>query len=409
MIMLVMGDQPKLATLFGLAQRQDQGGVTCDLRDVRVRGMTMRIGIDARLTYYTKDGISQYTLRLIQGLAELDQKEDFLILRDRRDLLAITDNHSFKRADLWTPSHHRFEQWGLRFELPALGLDLLHSPDFIPPFHRNFKSVITVHDLAFVLYPHFLTQDSARYYGQIDQAVKRTDHIIAVSESTRRDTIRLLGVPKSKISVIYEAANPAYRPMDRDQARAFVTRTYGLEEYLLFVSTIGPRKNLPTLLHAFRALRDQYKVKTSLAVVGREGWLFQGAFDLVDELKLKDAVRFLGHVPLRDLVHLYNGAQALVHPSFYEGFGLPPLEAMLCGIPVVCSNVSALPEVVGDAALLVPPEEASEWTVAMWRVLHDQELRDEMQEKGYKRSQCFSVEKTAHQTLEVYRRVIFGE
>lgn len=111
-------------------------------------------------------------------------------------------------------------------------------------------------------------------------------------------------------------------------------------------------------------------------------------------------------MPLLDLVYLYNGAQALVHPSFYEGFGLPPLEAMSCGIPVICSNVSALPEVVGDAALLVPPEEASEWTVAMWRVLHDQELRAVMQAKGYRRAQCFSLEKMARQTMEVYRRVM---
>ena len=369
----------------------------------------MRIGIDARLIYYTNAGISQYTLRLIQGLAEIDHKDEFLILRDRRDSLIITDNHNFKRINLWTPSHHRFEQWGLRFELPSLGLDLLHSPDFIPPFHRNFKSVITIHDLAFLLYPHFLTQDSARYYGQIDQAVKNTDHIIAVSQSTKQDTIHLLGVPESKISVIYEAANPLYRPTDRDQARAYVKRAYELDEYLLFVSTIEPRKNLPTLLHAFRTLRDQYKVKTTLAIVGWEGWLSKSTFDLVEKLRLKDTVRFLGRVPLEDLVHLYNGAQALVHPSFYEGFGLPPLEAMLCGIPVICSNVSALPEVVGDAALLIPPEEVSEWTVAMWRVLHDQELWAEMQAKGYERAKCFSVEKTACQTLEVYRRVIFEE
>lgn len=369
----------------------------------------MRIGIDARLTYYTNAGISQYTLRLIQGLAQIDQKDEFLILRDRRDPLTITDNHNFRRINLWTPSHHRFEQWGLRFELPSLGLDLLHSPDFIPPFRRNFRSAITIHDLAFLLYPHFLTQDSARYYGQIDQAVKRADHIIAVSESTKQDTIRLLGVPESKISVIYEAANPVYRPMDRDQARAYVKRTFGLEEYLLFVSTVEPRKNLPTLLHAYRALRDQYKVRTALAVVGREGWLSQGTFVLVEKLGLKEAVRFLGRVPLEDLVRLYNGAQALVHPSFYEGFGLPPLEAMLCGIPVICSNVSALPEVVGDAALLVAPAEIAEWTVAMSRVLNDEELRAEMEAKGYRRAQCFSVEKTARQTLEVYKRAIFEE
>ncbi|MEA3345889.1 MAG: glycosyltransferase family 1 protein [Chloroflexota bacterium] len=369
----------------------------------------MRIGIDARLIYYSKVGISQYTLRLIQGLAEIEQKDEFLILRDRRDSLTITDNDDFERIDLWTPSHHRFEQLGLRFELSSLGLDLLHSPDFIPPFHRNFKSVITIHDLAFLLYPHFLTQDSARYYGQINQAVKSTDHIIAVSESTKQDTIRLLGVPESKITVIYEAANPIYRPMDKDKAKAYVGSTYGLEEYLLFVSTIEPRKNLPTLLHAFRILQDQYKIKAKLAIVGRKGWLSEEISALVEKLQLKEGVRFLGRVPLEDLVRLYNGAQALVHPSFYEGFGLPPLEAMLCGTPVICSDVSALPEVVGDAALLVSPEEVSEWTVAMHQVLHDQELRAEMRAKGYKRAECFSVEKTARQTLEVYKRIIFEE
>jgi len=366
----------------------------------------MRIGIDARLIYYTQAGISQYTLRLIQGLAKINQGDEFYILRDRRDSLTITNNDNFKRINLWTPSHHRFEQWGLRFELPSLGLDLLHSPDFIPPFHRNFKSVITIHDLAFLLYPHFLTEDSARYYGQINRAVKSADHIIAVSESTKQDTIRLLGVPESKVSVIYEAANPLYRPMDRAQAREYVRHTYGLNKYFLFVSTIEPRKNLPTLLRAFRALRDQYKVRTRLAIVGQKGWLAEEVFTLVDKLRLDNDVCFLGRVPLEDLVCLYNGAQALVHPSFYEGFGLPPLEAMLCGTPVICSNVSALPEVVGDAALLVPPDEVSEWTVAMWRVLNDQELWAQMQAKGYRRAQCFSVEKTARQTLEVYKRIV---
>jgi len=366
----------------------------------------MRIGIDARLIYYTNAGISQYTLRLIQGLEKIGQKEQILILRDRRDSLTISNGDSLERINLWTPSHHRFEQWGLRLELPSLRLDLLHSPDFIPPFHRTFKSVITIHDLAFLLYPHFLTQDSARYYGQIDQAVKSTDHIIAVSESTKQDTIRLLGAPHSKISVIYEAADPLYRPMDRDQAKAYVRRTYGLADYFLFVSTIEPRKNLPTLLRAFSGLRDQYKARSGLVIVGREGWLSEGTFALVEELRLEEVVRFLGRVPLLDLVYLYNGAQALVHPSLYEGFGLAPLEAMSCGTPVICSNVSALPEVVGDAALLVPPEEVSEWTVAMWRVLQDDELRAEMQAKGYRRAQCFSVEKMARQTLEVYGRVV---
>ncbi len=371
----------------------------------------MRIGIDARLVYYSQAGIGQYTLRLIQGLAESggtpsDREDEFFILQSRKDKRIIVDQPNFKRVRLWTPSHHRLEQFTLPFEISGLDLDVLHSPDFIPPFRRNCKSIITIHDLAFLLYPHFLTQESARYYGQIDEAVKRTDHIIAVSESTKRDTIRLLGAPEHKITVIYESANPIYRPINDREILVQTKSNYHIAgDFILFVSTIEPRKNLPTLLRAYRQLLDSYKAEAKLVVVGRHGWLSEEVFSLVDELKLSSDVLFLGRVPIEDLLHLYNAAQLLVQPSFYEGFGLPPLEAMACGTPVVISNVSSLPEVVGDAGLLVDPENASEIAVAIWRILNDEALRAELVAKGLKRAQCFSWEKTARQTLELYQRV----
>jgi glycosyltransferase involved in cell wall biosynthesis len=366
----------------------------------------MRIGIDARLVYYSQAGITQYILRLIQGLAEIDPENEFLILQSRKDKRVIVDRPNFRRVGLWTPSHHRLEQYTLRMEISGLGLDVLHSPDFIPPFHRNCKSIITIHDLAFLLYPHFLTKESARYYGQIDQAVKRTDHIIAVSESTKRDTIRLLGVPESKISVIYESANPIYRPVNDPEALKQIKDKYHINsDFILFVGTIEPRKNLPALLRAYRQLLDSYKADVKLAVVGRRGWLSEEVFTLVEKLRLANDVLFLGRVPIEDLLHLYNAAQLLAQPSFYEGFGLPPLEAMACGTPVVVSNVSSLPEVVGDAGLLIDPEDVSELTVAIWRVLTDEALRAELIAKGLKRAQCFSWKKTALQTLELYLRV----
>ena len=366
----------------------------------------MRIGIDARLVYYSRAGITQYILRLIQGLAESNRENEFIILQSRKDKRIIVDKPNFKRVSLWTPSHHRFEQYALRVEISGLDLDVLHSPDFIPPFHRHCKSVITIHDLAFLLYPHFLTKESARYYGQIDQAVKWTDHIIAVSESTKQDTIRLLGAPEHKITVIYESANPIYRPVNDQEALEQTKRKHHIAgDFILFVSTIEPRKNLPTLLKAYRQLLDSYKAKVKLAVVGRRGWLSEEVFTLVDKLKLTNDILFLDRVPVEDLLHLYNAAQLLVQPSFYEGFGLPPLEAMACGTPVVVSNVSSLPEVVGDAGLLVDPEDVSELTVAIWRVLTDEALRADLIAKGFKRAQCFSWEKTALQTLELYRRV----
>jgi glycosyltransferase involved in cell wall biosynthesis len=252
-----------------------------------------------------------------------------------------------------------------------------------------------------------LTKESARYYGQIDQAVRRTDHIIAVSESTRQDAIKLLGVPERKITVIHEAANPMFRQLDAEEARRHVAKTYNLDQgYILFVSTIEPRKNLPALLQAYRKLLDDYKRPEKLVLAGSRGWLSDEVYQMVETLHLGDRVRFLGRVPTEHLVHLYNAARLLVHPSFYEGFGLPPLEAMTCGTPVVVSNVSALPEVVGDAAWLIDPHDIDGLTVAMWRILTDNDIRSSLIAKGLKRAQMFSWERAAHETLEVYRRVV---
>ncbi len=368
----------------------------------------MRIGIDARLVYYSRAGIGQYILRLVEALARVETSgEQFVLLQSRKDHTRLDHHPAFSRVSLWTPSHHRLEQLSLRLEIGRLHLDLLHSPDFIPPFRRNCRSVITIHDLAFLLYPHFLTNEAARYYGQIDQAVRHTDHIIAVSESTRRDAITLLGVPERKITVIYEAANPIYRQMDKELARRHVLETYNLSQpFILFVSTIEPRKNLPGLLQAFRKMRDDYKRDEKLVLAGGRGWLSEEVYASIDRLNLNDHVLMLGRVPSEHLVYLYNAAQMLVHPSFYEGFGLPPLEAMHCGTPAIVSNVSALPEVVGDAALLIDPNDVDGLTVAMWRVLTDDQLRTSLVEKGFTRARKFSLERAAHQTLDVYRRLV---
>jgi len=308
---------------------------------------------------------------------------------------------------LLTPIHHRLEQLTLPLEILNKKLDVLHSPDFIPPFRCKCRSVITVHDLAFMLYPHFLTKASARYYGQIDQAVRHADAIIAVSQATKRDVMRLLGVDDRKITVIYEAANPFFGPMDRHEAAQRVSRRFGVAgDFLLFVSTIEPRKNVPNLLRAFRRLLDDYGQDVRLVVVGEKGWLFDEAFDLVTELRLSEEVIFLGRVAAEELLWLYNSAQALVQPSIYEGFGLMPLEAMACGTPVVVSNVSSMPEVAGDAGLTVDPHNVDELAVAMWRILDDTELRASLIDKGVKRAACFSWDKTASETLNLYHSLI---
>ncbi len=366
----------------------------------------MRIGVDARLVYYHQAGIGQYILRLMQALAQIDRDDDFIVFKSRKDKTQIVQQANFKTQNLWTPSHHRFEPWSLSAELALFPLDVLHSPDFIPPTFPRGASVITVHDLAFLKYPRFLTRASARYYGQVEIAATRANHIIAVSQSTKRDTVQLLGVPAEKISVIHEAAHPLFTQIQNTDALARTRARHGLpQDFVLFVSTIEPRKNLPTLLRAFRDLLRRYDDPIALAVAGNRGWLVEEVDAVIAQLKLGDTVRFLGGIPNEELVYLYNAAKLFVMPSFYEGFGLPPLEAMACGTPVITSNVSSLPEVVGDAALLFDPNNAEELCVAMYRALTDEHLRKEMRVKGLKRAQTFSWERAARATLEVYRKV----
>ncbi len=366
----------------------------------------MRIGIDARLVYYHQAGIGQYILRLTEALARIDQRDRFVFFQSRKDRTNLADGRNVRIQKLWTPSHHRFERIAMSAELAPYALDVLHSPDFIPPAIVRCPTVITVHDLAFLLYPRFLTRDSARYYGQVDIAARSADHIIAVSDSTKRDTIRLLGVPEEKITVIHEAANPLFRPIKDQDSLKRVTAQYNLpDEFILFVGTIEPRKNIPALLRAFRRLRDNYKSRAKLVIAGNRGWLVEEVDAVIQQLELGDSVCCLGGIPNEELVYLYNAARVFVLPSFYEGFGLPPLEAMACGTPVIVSNSSSLPEVVGDAGWLVNPDDVEGLTVALYRILADEGLRNEMSAKGVKRAAIFSWERAARETLAVYRKV----
>ncbi len=365
----------------------------------------MEIGIDARLVFYHQAGIGQYILRLTDALAALDKTNQYYLFQSRKDRTQLITAPNFHRRVLWTPSHHRFERMAMSVEMFPHSLDVFHSPDFIPPRRLRVPTVITVHDLAFLMYPRFLTPDAARYYGQIDHASRSATHIIAVSESTKRDITRLLGVPEDKVTVIYEAAHPVKRVIDPVDAQQHVKRNYGVDgDFILFVSTIEPRKNLPTLLAAYSKLLTGYKSQAKLVVAGGKGWLTDEVDQAVEKYKLHDKVCFLGAVPNEELGYLYKAARVFAFPSLYEGFGLPPLEAMASGTPVIVSNVTSLPEVVGDAGLLVDPNDVDAWAAALYRVLTDNDLHTEMAHKSIKRASKFSWERAARETLEVYRK-----
>ena len=369
----------------------------------------MRIGVDARLVYHQPAGISRYTGHLLQAMAELDATDEFIVFQHRNHKTPLIEAPNFRRATLYAPVHHRLEQYALALELYRFPIDLLHSTDFIPALHGPHKSVITVHDLAFLHYPHFLTAESAAYYGLIDKAVVRADHIIVPSEHTRTDLIGQMGVSADKVSVIYEAANPMFAPLPVDETRRAMAARYGIPEtYFLTVGTIEPRKNVTGLLQGFACLKEKFGLSSpvGLVIAGSRGWLYDETLEAVRALNLGESTFFVGRVSDSDLQKLYVGARAHLHVAHYEGFGLPPLEAMACGTPTIVSNVTSLPEVVGDAALLVNPRDSEEIAVAMHRLLTDDALHAELCEKGLQRARTCSWEKAAQRTLDVYRQVV---
>jgi glycosyltransferase involved in cell wall biosynthesis len=362
----------------------------------------MRIGIDARLTFYSQAGISRYIQRLVGELPRLAPAFGWAIVQSRKDVRTLPGG---QRIDAWTPCHHRLERWALGVELLRHRLDLLHSPDFIPPAFGAGRVVITVHDLNFIHFPQFLTEEALRYYGgQIEWAVDRADHILADSHHTRQDLLQLLGVPPDKVTTVHLAADEVFRPVSDLAALGRYDLSPG---YILFVGTLEPRKNIPTLLAAYRILLDQCSTDAPLVLVGRRGWLADDIFAALNALCLEDRVRILEDVVGQDrLVQLYNGAAVLVIPSFYEGFGLPALEAMACETPVIAADRGSLPEIVADAGLLVNPEDADELAGAIRRLLEDDQLRTELIRKGKAQAAQFSWSQTALQTWQVYRQVL---
>ena len=285
------------------------------------------------------------------------------------------------------------------------GAELFHATEHLLLSLRSIPTVLTVHDLIFRHLPAH-HKPLNRWYLNLTMPLycRRATHIIAVSECTRQDLIAAYDLPAEKITVVHEAADPRFRPQPSQVLNAVRAR-FGLpDRYLLFVGTIEPRKNLTRLLAAFEAVHAQ-GLSDGLVVVGRRGWLYDDFFARLGRSRVRDAVLFPGYVSDEDLVAICAGAQALVLPSLYEGFGLPVLEAMACGTPAVCSNTSSLPEVAGNAASLVDPLDVDGLVASLGRVLSDREVRREMRERGLVQAKRFSWERAAQETLAVYQEV----
>jgi glycosyltransferase involved in cell wall biosynthesis len=368
----------------------------------------MQIVIDARLNAYRAGGIPQYTRQLLIALAAVAPNDSLIALNHRKADRPVAQAANITHRRLWTPPHHRWEQYTLPFELRGLRPEVLHFPDFIPLFGLRTPTVITIHDLAFIRYPAILDAAARRYYGQIRRAVTRADAIIAVSQSTRRDIAELLDVDSARIDVVYEAAAPQFQPLTLppDAERTINGHLLRADDFALFVGTREPRKNLPTLLRALHQLRERCGTQAPrLVIAGPRGWLDDEIDELVTRLQLAEAVQFIGGVGLAELVWLYNACRVYLHPELYSGFGLPILEAMQCGAPVIAADNSSLPEVAGDAGLLLPAQHADLWADTWHNIWHDPALRQRMRLAGRQQAAGFSWTAAAQATLRIYRRI----
>ncbi len=367
----------------------------------------MRIAINALASRGSLSGAARYIRSLVTSLAKIDAKNKYILYVSPEDtprFSGLGPNFQAVPTVANRPLRILWEQTELPWDLKRRRVDVFHGPAFIAPLVKTCRQVVTIHDMTFFLLPqcHLFTK---RHYFQrlIPECVKRADQVIAVSENTRTDIVRILGSPcRSKIKVVYHGKDESFHP-DRTAAASCGLRTkYGFSNrIILFVGLIEPRKNLERLIRAYANLQSIHP-DSCLVLAGSRGWGYEPVLQAVSESGVEKKVFFPGFIPDRELPNLYNLADVFVYPSLYEGFGLPVLEAMACGTPVVTSQVSSMPEVAGDAALFVDPRDVASIAQALERVLLDRALRERMAEDGPKHSNPFTWEKTARETLAAY-------
>lgn len=369
----------------------------------------MRVALDAIPLVAAKTGIGHYTDALAESLARIHTDHQYTLLSPFDFAFSANHGTPSNLGKMYFPVRSVFRKWwlvGLPSMLQISPFDVFHGTNYCIPVFAPCPTVVTVHDLSLFNQSHTHEDDNVRRgKRRIPIMLRRASKIIAPSEWTRREIIDHFHVPAERIRVIQEAARKEMIPLTGEQS-AGVLEKHGLTApFLLFVGTIEPRKNLPALLRAYHELLRTTEHRPRLVICGGIGWKNEEVFQLVDELELGEMVRFLGYVADEDLPALYSTAECFLYPSVYEGFGLPPLEAMACGAPVITSNASSLPEVVGEAGLMHSPEDYRALAGLIAGLLDDRQAREHYRQAALRRSAQFSWDRAARETQAIYDEV----
>ena len=378
----------------------------------------MKIGIDTTSAVMQGGGIGRYTRELVQATLAQDADNEYVLFSapppPDKSLSQIFPSNGRVVYKIAPVSEQWLYRLWYRARLPVSvqrftgKLDLFHSPDFVlPPVSGNIPTLLTVHDLSFVHFPEVYPEVLVNYLNKVvPWSVARATHILADSAATKQDLMAVWQVPDEKFRVLYSGVGSAFVRVEDEKRITAVRQKYYLGDvpYLLSVGTVQPRKNYQMLIQAFAPLADKWP--HNLYIAGGKGWLYDEMTAEIEKQGLANRVRFIGFVDDEDLPTLYSGAGLYLFPSLYEGFGLPMLEAMACGVPVIASDVSSLPEVGGETAVMLPPNNRSEWTQAIDMVLSSPEKQQKMISAGYQKIRKFSWGKSSVQLLRIYQTLL---
>lgn len=373
----------------------------------------MKIGIDCRMLLIRPTGIGQYIFNLVRNLMNIDRSNEYILYANNEILADIVNNfQNFRLKIVNIIPLSLKEQFSFNKIIKDDKLDLIHIPSFSIPMDINLKTVVTIHDLIHLKFKKEFSKIIPLYYNLIvKRGLKKSNAIITDSDNSKNDILKWINLPEEKIRKIHLGISNSFHLEEDNNKVIYIKNKFGIKKnFILYHGSKKPHKNVESLLQSFAILKEKLDIPYKLVITGIQNSRyketnFTNIIKKITELKLDNYIVYTGYINENDLCLLYNAASLFVYPSLYEGFGLPPLEAMACGCPVVTSNMGSLPEVCGDAVYYIDPYSIQNIMEGMYKVLTDEKLRKFLTNRGLERAKMFSWEKCARETLKVFEEV----